>query len=105
MFLELFAIRHKNNQLWVHEAFHSLLQNSCSGNDACVLTTMYSVLGKKRIPLVGGTGDGGQVSVNGKIYEDAVAYALVKTRSGKVKVYKENMYRLIASIVSATICL
>lgn len=68
----------------------------CSGNDACVLTTMYSVLGKKRIPLVGGTGDGGQVSVNGKIYEDAVAYALVKNQSGKVKVYKENMYRPLA---------
>lgn len=68
----------------------------CSGNDACVLTTMYSVLGKKRIPLVGGTGDGGQVSVNGKIYEDAVAYALVKNQMGKVKVYKENMYRPLA---------
>ena len=33
----------------------------CAGNDACVLTTMYSVLGKRNISLVGGTGDGGQV--------------------------------------------
>ena len=31
-----------------------------------------------------------------KIYEDAVAYALVKNRAGKVKVYKENMYRPLA---------
>ena len=68
----------------------------CAGNDACVLTTMYSVLRKRNISLVGGTGDGGQVSVNGKIYEDAVAYALVKNRAGKVKVYKENMYRPLA---------
>ena len=28
----------------------------CSNNDACVLTTAYSVLGKMKIPLVGGTG-------------------------------------------------
>lgn len=68
----------------------------CAGNDACVLTTIYSVLGKTQIPLVGGTGDAGKVSVNGKIYEDAVAYALVKNRNGKVKVYKENMYRPLA---------
>lgn len=75
----------------------------CSGNDACVLTTMYSVLGKSHIQLMGGTGDAGKVSANGKIYDDAVAYALVKNQGGKVKVYKENIYkprddyRLIAS--------
>ena len=65
----------------------------CSGNDACVLTTIYSVLKKKNISLVGGTGDGGKVSANGKIYSDAVAYALVKNKNGKVKDYKENIYR------------
>ena len=63
----------------------------CSGNDACVLTTIYSVLKKKNISLVGGTGDGGKVSANGKIYSDAVAYALVKNKNGKVKAYKENI--------------
>lgn len=65
----------------------------CCGNDACVLTTIYSVLKKKNISLVGGTGDGGKVSANGKIYSDAVAYALVKNKNGKVKAYKENIYR------------
>lgn len=65
----------------------------CSGNDACVLTTMYSVLRKRNISLVGGTGDAGKVSANGKVYEDAVAYALVKNLGGKVKAYKENIYR------------
>ena len=40
---------------------------------------------------MGGTGDCGKVSANGKIYNDAVAYALVKNQGGKVKVYKENM--------------
>lgn len=65
----------------------------CAGNDACVLTTMHSVLGPKNISLVGGTGDAGKVSVNGRICEDAVAYALIKNNSGKVKIYKENIYR------------
>lgn len=65
----------------------------CTGNDACVLTTIYSVLRKAHIQLVGGTGDAGKVSANGKIYEDAAVYVLVKNQGGKVKVYKENMYR------------
>lgn len=75
----------------------------CSGNDACVLTTIYSALKKRGIQLVGGTGDAGKVSANGKVYSDAAAYALIKNKNGKVKAYKENMYkpmnnhRLIAS--------
>lgn len=64
----------------------------CSGNDACVLTTIYSVLKRRDISLVGGTGDAGKVSANGRIYEDTVAYALVKNQNGRVKAYKENIY-------------
>lgn len=64
----------------------------CSGNDACVLTTIYSALRQNGISLVGGTGDAGKVSANGKVYEDAVAYGLVKNNHGKVKAYKENIY-------------
>ena len=64
----------------------------CSGNDACALTTIYSVLKHRNISLVGGTGDAGKVSANGKVYQDAVAYALVKNHHGRVKTYKENIY-------------
>lgn len=64
----------------------------CTGNDACVLTTVYSVLKHNNISLVGGTGDGGKVSANGKVYQDAVVYALVRNNRGKVKTYKENIY-------------
>lgn len=64
----------------------------CSGNDACVLTTIYSVLRQKNISLVGGTGDAGKVSANGTVYEDAVAYAIVRNNNGRVKTYKENIY-------------
>lgn len=64
----------------------------CAGNDACVLTTIDSVLRDKGISLVGGTGDAGMVSANGKVYKDAVAYAVVKNNKGRVKAYKENIY-------------
>lgn len=65
----------------------------CSGNDACVLTTMCTVLKPLGISLVGGTGDAGKISVNGRVYEDGVAYALIKNKNGRVKAYKENIYR------------
>ena len=64
----------------------------CAGNDACVLTTINTVLRKRDISLVGGTGDQGKVSANGRIYDDAVAYGLVRNQNGRVKTYKENIY-------------
>ena len=64
----------------------------CSGNDACVLTTIYTALRRRDISLVGGTGDKGRVSANGRVYKDAVAYALVRNQNGRVKTYKENIY-------------
>ncbi|MDE7323287.1 MAG: hypothetical protein K2N73_11325 [Lachnospiraceae bacterium] len=65
----------------------------CAGNDACVLTTINTVLAHRGISLVGGTGDAGKVAANGRIYEDAVAYAIVRNLNGRVKTYKENIYR------------
>ena len=65
----------------------------CTGNDACVLTTVNTVLGRRGIQLVGGTGAAGLVSANGRIYQDAAAYALIRNQSGRVKTYKENIYR------------
>lgn len=65
----------------------------CAGNDACVLTTINTVLKQRGISLVGGTGDAGMVSANGRVYQDAVAYAVVRNLGGRVKTYKENIYR------------
>ena len=87
-------IRRLEDDLRKVNASHSdtICIDFCSGNDACVLTTIYSVLKKKDISLVGGTGDAGRVSANGRVYKDAVAYAIVKNQHGKVKAYKENIY-------------
>lgn len=64
----------------------------CSGNDACVLTTMNTALRQRGISLVGGTGGEGRVSANGRIYDDAVAYGIVRNLNGRVRTYKENIY-------------
>ena len=64
----------------------------CTGNDACVLTTMNNALRQRGISLVGGTGGEGRVAANGRVYQDAVAYALVRNLNGRVKTYKENIY-------------
>ena len=64
----------------------------CAGNDACVLSTINTALHKRGISLVGGTGDQGKVSANGRVYQDAVAYGLVRNQNGRVKTYKENIY-------------
>ena len=57
-----------------------------------MLTTIYSVLKRQNISLVGGTGDAGKVSANGQVYQDATAYAFVRNNSGRIKAYKENIY-------------
>lgn len=65
----------------------------CTNNDACFVTTINGVLNKKNISLVGGTGGAGKVSLNGKEYENASVYAFIKNNNGKVKAYKENIYK------------
>lgn len=64
----------------------------CSGHDGKLVTTLNMVLENKKIPLVGGTVDGGKVAVNGKIYDDACAFLILRNKAGKICVYKENLY-------------
>ncbi len=70
----------------------------CTGSEEMLVTTFNACLGKKSIPLIGGTvfgvpdGKPSVVAYNGCIYEDACVYAFVKNLTGKVRVYKENIY-------------
>lgn len=64
----------------------------CSGNDAAVLTTLSSLLTKYNIQVMGATGDAGKVAACGVVYEDGMAYAVIKNLGGRVKTYKENIY-------------
>ncbi|WP_026652018.1 FIST signal transduction protein [Butyrivibrio proteoclasticus] len=64
----------------------------CAGNDAAVLTTMSTLIDKYNLQVMGATGDAGKVSINGKIYPDAMVYAVIKNEGGRVRSYKENIY-------------
>lgn len=70
----------------------------CTGNEEVLVSTLYSLLYKKGIPLVGGTTQGNDekgikyIGFNGIIYEDACAYVLIKNLNGKIKVFKESIY-------------
>ena len=74
------------------DASHTVCIDLCSSNDECVIASMQSVLSQKGISLTGGTVWDGLVSCNGAVYEDSTAYAFIHNLSGKVKVYKENLY-------------
>lgn len=71
----------------------------CTGEEEKLVTTFTSCLEKKGIQLAGGTvfgvpeGKSSVVAYNGRLYEDACVYAIIKNTTGKVKVYKENIYK------------
>lgn len=63
----------------------------CCGNDEMTLTTINSVLSSRGISITGET-TAGAVCCNGRVYEDACVYGIVRNQGGRVKVYKENLY-------------
>lgn len=75
------------------ESDNTVCIDFCTGNDSCVVTTLNMTLRKRNISLVGGTSWCNKVSVNGTVYSNACAYAFVKNLSGKIKTYKENIYK------------
>lgn len=70
----------------------------CTGAEEKLVTTLNMVLQPQEIGLIGATVFGypdGQtpiVACNGRVYEDACAYVIIKSNVGKVKVYKQNLY-------------
>ena len=70
----------------------------CTGSEEKLVTTFTSCLETKGIHLAGGTvfgvpdGKPPVVAYNGELYEDACVYALIKNTTGKIRVYKENIY-------------
>lgn len=80
----------------------------CTGYEEVIVSTINSAIKKGNIPLIGGTSQGVDsdgkkyVSLNGKIYSDACIYALIKNINGKIKVYKENIFKNISNNMIAT---
>lgn len=76
----------------------TVLLEYCTNHEEKLVTTFTSCLEKHRIKLAGGTvfgapeGAASIVAYNGQIYEDACVYAVIKNTTGRVQVYKENIY-------------
>ena len=70
----------------------------CTNHEERLVSTMNVALSKYSVDLIGATtfgapeGKAAKVCVNGKLYENACAFMVVKNLSGKVFIYKENIY-------------
>ncbi|SEA36554.1 Uncharacterized conserved protein, contains FIST_N domain [Pseudobutyrivibrio sp. ACV-2] len=70
----------------------------CTNDEERLVTTLNVALERARIPIVGGTifgypqGYTPKVLMNGQLYPDACCYALIKSKSGKIRTYSENIY-------------
>lgn len=64
-----------------------------------VLSTLNSVLGKRKIPVFGGSaGDEGKaeksmISLNGEVYNNACVFVMIENLNGKIKLFRENIYK------------
>jgi hypothetical protein len=64
-----------------------------------VLSTLSSVLEKKRIPIFGGSaGDQGKaensmIAYNGQVYNNACVFVMIENLNGKIRLYRENIYK------------
>lgn len=70
----------------------------CAAAEEKMVSTLSSALEGSGIPLLGGSifgyGDGEKplCAVDGELYDDACGYAFVKSKSGKIRIYRENIY-------------
>lgn len=68
------------------------------GCEESVLSTLNSVLLEKKIPILGGTagddcsGKRTLVGLNGKVWEDAAVFVLIRNKGGRIHFYKEDIY-------------
>ena len=83
--------------------------NTAGGNcEELVQDTFRSVLEPFGIQIAGGTAGAATldektlVSLNGEIYEEASVFVLIRNLTGKVFVYKENLFKPTKMIVTAT---
>ena len=83
----------------------------CTASGKCeelVQDTFRGILEGRKIPVVGGTAGASTltsptwVSLNGTVYNEACVFVLIKNLGGKIKTYKENIYRPTTKYITAT---
>lgn len=64
-----------------------------------VLSTLNSVLAKKKIPVFGGSaGDRGKaensmIALNGAVYTNACVFVIIENLGGRIRLFQENIYK------------
>lgn len=77
---------------------NSVCLEYCTNNEGRLVTTINAALETEGVHMVGGSAFGAPVgcpnlvACDGNVYEDACVYALIKSKAGKIRVYKENIY-------------
>lgn len=77
-------------------------------SEESALTILNSILGEKDIPVFGGSaGDDLKagytlVSYNGQVYKDSCVFVLIRNEIGKIKIYRENIYKPMEKVHVAT---
>lgn len=77
---------------------NSICVEFCTCAEEKLVTTLSLALRAKGIPMIGGSafgapdGKASTVACNGRIYENACVYAMIKNTTGRIRVYKENIY-------------
>lgn len=84
------------------------ISSALKKSEELVLSTFNSILKEKGIPLFGGSsGDRGKaertlISFNGEIYENGCAFVILKNLGGKIRLYRENIYKKTKHVFIAT---
>lgn len=96
-------IKYLPGLIWTVDMIHKQYKDSiclefCTGNEEKIVSTMKISLEKVGMRMVGGTtgntmeGQPKRICCNGKILTDAVAYAVIGSKIGEIKLLKENLY-------------
>lgn len=79
---------------------NSICVEFCTCAEEKLVTTLSLALRSKGLPMIGGSAFGAPdgkssiVAYNGRIYENACVYAMIKNTTGRIRVYKENIYSI-----------
>lgn len=82
-----------------YKSNHSLCLEFATGYEEKMVSTMKICLEPAGVRLLGGTagntgeGQPKKVACNGEIYTDAVVYAVIGSRMGRIEIVKENLFR------------
>lgn len=96
-------IRYIPGFLWSVETIYNKYKNNicvefCTGNEERVVSTMKVSLERVGMRMVGGTsgntteGQSKKVCCNGKVLNNAVVFAVIGSKMGRIEIIKENLY-------------